>query len=76
MTPQKVLLVKQGSLAGGVEIKSVSRAVVNALNLNNSDQKCLVPGPAALCAAFLQKHQVREADYLKNFSIPADLAAV
>lgn len=33
------------------------------------DQKCLVPGPEALCAAFVQKYQVRQVklDYLKNF---------
>lgn len=76
--PQNVPLVKQGSLGDISDIKRASRAVVNALNLNNRDQKCLVPGPEVLCAAFVQKHQVRQVrlDYLKNLSIPADLAAM
>lgn len=76
--PQKAPLVKQRSLAGILEIKRISRAVVKALNLNNRDQKCLVPSPEALCAAFLQKYQVKQVklDYLKNVSIPEDLAAM
>ena len=57
---QKVPLVKQGSLAGILEIKRVSRAVVKALNLNSGDQKCLVSGPEALCVTFLWKHQVMQ----------------